>query len=297
MSHLSNIIYHISIARSNMNQYRIINKKCGFTLIELLVVISIIALLLAILMPSLGKVKQKARAVVCMSNLKQWGVVFGLYASDNNDSLMRGYTGTNPPEYMWMEATRSYYENPDLRVCPETKKPLTTAANSSNGLLGDPHLMWGVWLIDQYWFTKGDYGSYGINEWVHDPPGGIDKVWMWKTTDHWRKTSVAGTNNIPLFLDSWWPGGFPNSYEGTDNMGLRPPEFVGECGVTGEEMKRFCIDRHGGGTVNGLFLDFSARKVGLKELYKLKWHRGFDTYNIYTQPDAPWPEWMVSFKD
>jgi len=46
------------------------HKRDGFTLIELLVVISIIALLLAILMPSLQRVKKQAQAVACMSNIK-----------------------------------------------------------------------------------------------------------------------------------------------------------------------------------------------------------------------------------
>lgn len=56
--------------------------KKAFTLIELLVVISIIALLLAILMPSLRKARLLAKLVVCQSNLKQWGFVFQMYTDD-----------------------------------------------------------------------------------------------------------------------------------------------------------------------------------------------------------------------
>ena len=56
--------------------------KKGFTLIELLVVISIIALLMAILMPVLYKAKEQARAAVCMGSLKQWGLIWSLYTSD-----------------------------------------------------------------------------------------------------------------------------------------------------------------------------------------------------------------------
>lgn len=54
----------------------------GFTLVELLVVISIIAMLLSILMPSLSKAREQARAVVCLSRLKQLGLGFMFYVDD-----------------------------------------------------------------------------------------------------------------------------------------------------------------------------------------------------------------------
>jgi prepilin-type N-terminal cleavage/methylation domain-containing protein len=57
-------------------------KKTGFTLIELLVVIAIIALLLSILMPSLNKVKERARTLLCMSNSRQIGVATISYANN-----------------------------------------------------------------------------------------------------------------------------------------------------------------------------------------------------------------------
>jgi prepilin-type N-terminal cleavage/methylation domain-containing protein len=60
-----------------------VRHRRGFTLIELLVVIAIIALLLSILMPTLQKVKEQARATTCLSNLKQIGLASELYAGDH----------------------------------------------------------------------------------------------------------------------------------------------------------------------------------------------------------------------
>jgi prepilin-type processing-associated H-X9-DG protein/prepilin-type N-terminal cleavage/methylation domain-containing protein len=59
----------------------------GFTLIELLVVIGIIAVLIAILIPSLGFARERARSVVCMSNLRQLGSALLQYTNDNNQVL------------------------------------------------------------------------------------------------------------------------------------------------------------------------------------------------------------------
>jgi prepilin-type N-terminal cleavage/methylation domain-containing protein len=59
-------------------------KKRGFTLIELLVVISIIALLLSILLPALGKVKEAGRRIVCLSLLRSFGTANATYAAGNN---------------------------------------------------------------------------------------------------------------------------------------------------------------------------------------------------------------------
>ena len=69
-------------------------KKKGFTLIELLVVIAIIAMLLAILMPALNKVKRLAQRLVCATNLKGLGTAMIVYANDFDDEYVeqgRGY--------------------------------------------------------------------------------------------------------------------------------------------------------------------------------------------------------------
>lgn len=66
------------------------HEKRAFTLIELLVVISIIALLIAILLPALGQAKARARQIVCMSQLKQIGMAVQYYADDNEMFMPMG---------------------------------------------------------------------------------------------------------------------------------------------------------------------------------------------------------------
>jgi prepilin-type N-terminal cleavage/methylation domain-containing protein len=60
-------------------------KNDAFTLVELLVVISIIAILLAVMMPALSKAKEKSAQIICRTNLDQIGKCMFMYAQDNRD--------------------------------------------------------------------------------------------------------------------------------------------------------------------------------------------------------------------
>lgn len=72
--------------RTVSNSY-FFRRETKFTLIELLVVIAIIAILASLLLPALGKAREKARSVTCTANLKQCGVYFENYANDYNEFI------------------------------------------------------------------------------------------------------------------------------------------------------------------------------------------------------------------
>jgi prepilin-type N-terminal cleavage/methylation domain-containing protein/prepilin-type processing-associated H-X9-DG protein len=271
-------------------------KRKGFTLIELLVVIAIIALLLGILIPSLKRARNSARAVVCQSNLKQWGILLSTYIDDRHGQFFRffgeGYLLFTDSQLMPLGFSKT-----NIKLCPMAirkserlyEKDLVRGMEGSpisapsgyikNFCLGSSFNAWG-WLDDDK-----PCSSYGLsaalcwNIFLKNVPlvplKGINIY------------SEKGQSKIPVMLDSasyWsiflWEGQRPAPTE--------------------DEETSCCINRHDGG-VNSLFLDWSVRKVGLKELWKLNWHENFNTNGPWTiaggvKPED-WPEWMRGFKD
>lgn len=137
----------------------------AFTLVELLVVVAIIALLVSMLLPTLGKAKEQARMAICASNLKGLGVAFSTYTAANSrwwpapapyGGMAYGETWPAPsvgvgPEYSWDTILRSDYGKLEMIHCPsddidrtsyyanvpeENRHPRSYAMNASLSYMG-----------------------------------------------------------------------------------------------------------------------------------------------------------------
>ena len=231
----------------------------------------------------------QAQSVVCLSNLKQWGVVISMYAEENNNSFQGGWddigASTEPAEikknYWWLNAWGNYLQDDidKLRYCPTATK-----YSSSN-------YTYKAWRID--YGGAIEYGSYGLNAWIENPtlPATPNPAYWQKTTEFKNK------HNIPLLMDSKWPDAWPSELDSPpvhDNIDIRiEPASM---------MARMVINRHNG-YVNAVMGDFSIRKVGLKELWTLNWSKDFDAHGVYTLSGGAtatlWDQqapWMSRFK-
>jgi len=203
--------------------------KCGFTLIELLVVIAIIAILAAILFPVFAKARAKAHQTQCLSNLKQIGMAFQMYANDYNEMLPYMYNWT----YGWYTMTSP----------PITK---TWMANLMNAL--DPYI------------KNTDLWHCSADPWAGYRPAGEDWLPSYTYCVQWNSTpdGGGGWTGDPLCpeLGSW--GGF--------FAGMRPSEqcLMIDNGLTPNPSTD--VDDyetpHAGGTVSNIvFWDGHAKSI------------------------------------
>ena len=256
----------------------IVSERRGFTLVELLVVIAIIALLMAILMPSLQLAKKQAKAVVCKSNLKQWGIATILYSTEYDDILWPGTYAFGPDGIPgdWMEILRPYYADiHKIRCCPSATSPCQDPSKEKRGSV---NTVWGVpGEITETW-RQGYWGSYGINSFI----GSIRRD-KYPDEWYWKMTSMSGVRDAPVFADST----FSHTWPRDDNPIPKKPFLVyDDIPENSGDIRRFCIARHKKG-INACFLDGGVKYISIPDLWNTKWHREFE-YQYYTEDDFPW---------
>jgi prepilin-type processing-associated H-X9-DG protein len=208
------------------------------------------------------------------SNTGAWNVVLRPYLGMEPDPL------PNLSESHAKETRRA--KGRDIYFCP------TAGPEKRDKLpLGHPNRAWG-WRRDYVTpppATELYLGSYGANSWAFQMPPGIDQRGNLKRELMWQKVNVEHASQVPLLADCVWRQ--VRSEASDSPRVVAPTEYARRHG----DMGAFTINRHQG-AINVVFMDSSVRKVGLKEIYYLNWHKEFLSQRRGRFSNLRWPRWM-----
>lgn len=167
----------------------------GFTLIELLVVVAIIAILMAILIPSLTRAREQSKVVACLSNVRQFGMAFMMYTNENDSSIpyMNFYHTTTGPTHT--AADQNYNWWPNKIATYITVKAWRNEAGGNVEARNGASKAWTCPSLTNEQFNWG--GGYGVAENIMryaDDPGAIRKI-----------TKINAPANLYMVGDAWYP--------------------------------------------------------------------------------------------
>jgi prepilin-type N-terminal cleavage/methylation domain-containing protein len=140
------------------------HRRNAFTLVELLVVIGIIALLISILLPSLNQARENAKATQCLSNIRQVGIAFMMYANENKGyipSLTASRSARRPTDWLYWQRGRDMKESNVARFLNAGGAGVSTDALRCPSDNWESHLSPGNAAADGPYFY-----SYSVSTWL-----------------------------------------------------------------------------------------------------------------------------------
>lgn len=241
---------------------------------------------MGILLPAVQRVRRQANTIGCQSNQRQWGIAFTIGDEpisylDRFQPFLRSHV-----DYDKMDGNSLRTDANDIYLCPSAKRigrPVPSLAPEYMNLQawdGSKSRAWAYRFMGELFIS-----SYSVN--------------TARESTRKRKTICEERpSEVPILFDCTF------CLTGLAECDDPPPEYddmprgiptykdTRACGV--------CIDRHNAG-INILFMDGSARKVGLKELWTLSWNDQFNRTGPWTKAGGAqphdWPQWMRKFRD